>query len=124
MDVACSDIPQRPHTSGDVWTGSHSLRYSARSADRPYPGVMSEMPLEDLPGLASAAHRAAEGGQVVYLTEHGQRLAAILPTDAYENYKRLQAEDDARRVREALADDRPGRSFDSVEDMMREAGLS
>lgn len=81
------------------------------------------MPLEDLPGLASVAHRAAEGGQVVHLTEHGQRLAAILPTDAYENYKRLQAEDDARRVREALADDRPGRSFESVEDMMREADL-
>ncbi len=46
------------------------------------------------------------------------------PADAYENYRRLQAEDDARRIREALGDERPARSFESVEDMMREAGLS
>jgi hypothetical protein len=51
----------------------------------------------------------------VYLTEHRQRLAAILPAEAYDNYKRLRAKDDARRIRRSLADEQPGRSFDSVE---------
>ena len=39
---------------------------------------VSQLPLEDAPGVADAAHEAARG-QVVYLTEHGERLAAIVP---------------------------------------------
>lgn len=30
---------------------------------------------------AQAAHEAAERGQVIYVTEHGHRLAAIVPPD-------------------------------------------
>ena len=38
---------------------------------------MSEIPLEEAPGqVTDAAHDAARG-QVVYLTEHGERLAAM-----------------------------------------------
>src|ERR1017187_10570976 len=42
---------------------------------------MSEIPLEEAPGqVTDAAHDAARG-QVVYLTEHGERLAAIVPAE-------------------------------------------
>jgi hypothetical protein len=38
---------------------------------------MSEIPLQEAPGqVTDAAHDAAHG-QVVYLTEHGERLAEI-----------------------------------------------
>lgn len=83
------------------------------------------MPIEDAPELADAAHRAAEGGKVVYLTEHGQRLAAIVPAAEYETYKHLQEEAEiARAVAASLADPRPPQVFTSVEDMMREADQS
>ncbi len=39
---------------------------------------MSELPIEDAPAFAKAAREAA-GGKVVHITEHGQRLAAIVP---------------------------------------------
>jgi hypothetical protein len=41
---------------------------------------MSEVPLDQVPGVADAAHDAARG-QVVYLTEHGERLAAVVPAE-------------------------------------------
>jgi len=46
----------------------------------PYPGQMTELPIDDAAALAGAAHDAAERGQVVYLTDpQGRRLAAIVP---------------------------------------------
>ena len=39
---------------------------------------MSELPLDNGLDISAAAHEAARG-HVVYLTEHGQRLAAIVP---------------------------------------------
>ena len=45
-----------------------------------YPEVMSELPVDDGPDLSAAAHQAARG-HVVYLTEHGERLAAIVPAE-------------------------------------------
>jgi hypothetical protein len=39
---------------------------------------LSELPVEDAPAVAEAAHEAA-GGKVVYITEGGQRLAARSP---------------------------------------------
>ncbi|MQY05649.1 hypothetical protein ACRB68_37260 [Actinomadura sp. RB68] len=56
---------------------------------------MSELPLEDVPGLADLAHRAADRGQVVYLTEHGQRLAAIVPADIAGELAAMSAEERA-----------------------------
>ena len=42
---------------------------------------MSEIPLEEASRqVTDAAHDAARG-QVVYLTEHGERLAAIVPAE-------------------------------------------
>jgi antitoxin (DNA-binding transcriptional repressor) of toxin-antitoxin stability system len=40
--------------------------------------TVSELALEDTPAVANAAHEAA-GGQVVYITERGERVAAIVP---------------------------------------------
>jgi antitoxin (DNA-binding transcriptional repressor) of toxin-antitoxin stability system len=39
---------------------------------------MSELPLDDEPGIGISA---AARGHVVYLTEHGERLAAIVPAE-------------------------------------------
>ncbi|MBV9792921.1 MAG: hypothetical protein JO016_03190 [Actinobacteria bacterium] len=42
---------------------------------------MSELPLDDVPAAADAAHEAARG-QVVYLVGHdGERLAGIVPAE-------------------------------------------
>jgi antitoxin (DNA-binding transcriptional repressor) of toxin-antitoxin stability system len=41
---------------------------------------VTELPIDDAAGLTSAAHDAAERGQVVHLTDsHGRRIAAIVP---------------------------------------------
>jgi hypothetical protein len=90
----------------------------------PYPGRVSELPVEDIPGLAGPAHKAADGDQVVYLTEHGQRLAAIIPASAVEKLRRLQDAEDERMVRAALASESPGRTFATAEEMLRAAGLA
>jgi antitoxin (DNA-binding transcriptional repressor) of toxin-antitoxin stability system len=73
---------------------------------------MSQLPVEDAPGVSDAAHEAASG-RVVYLTEHGQRLAAIVPAEyaaALEAMNPKQAAElledlaDGADVREALAE--------------------
>jgi hypothetical protein len=63
---------------------------------------MSELPLDDLPGVAGAAHDAARG-QVVYLTEHGERLAAIVPAE-FATALEGMTPDEARELLEDLAD--------------------
>jgi hypothetical protein len=80
---------------------------------------MSEMPLEDVPGLADLAHEAAEGGQVVYLTEGGKRLVAIVPAAMAAE---LEAEDaaDIEAARASLAE--PGENV-PLEDVLRELGV-
>jgi len=52
---------------------------------------MSELPVEDTPGVAEPAHEAARG-QVVYITEHGQRIAAIVPPGMAAVLERLSAD--------------------------------
>jgi len=73
---------------------------------------MSELPLEDVPAAMGAVHEAASG-QVVYITEHGERLAAIIPADLASELENLSPtarrelfEDlaDAAIARESLAE--------------------
>jgi len=52
---------------------------------------MSELALEDTPDLPDAAHEAARG-QVVYITEHGDRIAAIVPPGIAAVLERLSAD--------------------------------
>jgi prevent-host-death family protein len=50
------------------------------------------MPLSDARGhLDEVAHEAARTGQVVYLTERGQRLAAIVPAKFAARFEREDA---------------------------------
>ena len=77
---------------------------------------MSELPVEDTSGVAGAAHEAARG-EVVYLTEHGERLAAIVPAAMAAEIEEDLA--DAASAREALAE--PGEI--PWEQVKAEAGL-
>lgn len=49
---------------------------------------MSDLAVEDTPAVAEAAHDAA-GGRVVYITEHGNRVAAIVPASVAAELERL-----------------------------------
>ena len=74
---------------------------------------MSEIPLDEAPReVSDAAHDAARG-RVVYLTEHGERLAAIVPAGLaaeLENLSPLELRElledfaDGQAAREALAE--------------------
>jgi antitoxin (DNA-binding transcriptional repressor) of toxin-antitoxin stability system len=64
-------------------------------------GDVSELPLEDVPGVAAPAHEAA-GGQVVYITERGERVAAIVPAEVAAVLERLSA-DELERLSAAAA---------------------
>jgi antitoxin (DNA-binding transcriptional repressor) of toxin-antitoxin stability system len=90
---------------------------------------MSELPLDDQPGTSAAARDAARG-HVVYLTEHGERLAAIVPAEfaaALEGMTPEQARElvedlaDAAAARRAL--DEPGDDI-PADQVWAELGLS
>lgn len=68
---------------------------------------MSEVPLDDGPDISAAAHDAARGN-VVYLTEHGERLAAIVPAE-FAALLEDMTPDQARELLEDLADGAAGR---------------
>jgi antitoxin (DNA-binding transcriptional repressor) of toxin-antitoxin stability system len=74
---------------------------------------MSELPLDEVPSEVTAAARDAARGQVVYLTEHGRRLAAIVPAEIAAEMERMPPEAfrelvedfaDAAAARQALAE--------------------
>jgi hypothetical protein len=79
--------------------GAYELRLVGHPPG-PYPGHMTELPIDDAAGLASAAHDAAERGQVVYLTDpQGRRLAAIVPASvAAAGTAAIEALEDAADV--------------------------
>jgi antitoxin (DNA-binding transcriptional repressor) of toxin-antitoxin stability system len=77
---------------------------------------MSELPLEDAPDVADAAHEAARG-EVVYLTEDGERLAAIVPAEFAEAAADLLA---AREARDSIDAGEPLVPWETVK---AEAGL-
>ncbi|SBW25351.1 hypothetical protein FDG2_4511 [Candidatus Protofrankia californiensis] len=70
---------------------------------------MTEMPLPEGERLALVAREAAESGQVVYLTDHGRRLAAIVPASLAEFLERGGEGRSGRRVLSARAAGRSGR---------------
>jgi prevent-host-death family protein len=61
---------------------------------------MSEMAIREAAGHLEEVARQAASGQVVYLTKHGQRLAAIVSADLAAEFER----DEEQRVRQRLAD--------------------
>ena len=92
---------------------------------------MAELPVENAPDVAGPAHEAARG-QVVYITEHGTRLAAIVPAAIAAELERLSPgelaellEDfaDAAAAREARASIDAGEPLVPWEQVKAEAGL-
>jgi antitoxin (DNA-binding transcriptional repressor) of toxin-antitoxin stability system len=64
---------------------------------------MSELPLEDTRDLPAAAHEA-ERGQVVYITEHGRRVAGIVSAELAAAFEGFSADDlDATAAAVAMA---------------------
>jgi PHD/YefM family antitoxin component YafN of YafNO toxin-antitoxin module len=77
--------------------------------------------------LGELVERARRTRQPTILTadqDNDATLAVVVPAAQYEEYLRLRDAEDQRRVREAVADDRPGRTFTSVAELRAAAGLS
>ena len=53
---------------------------------------MSELAVENAPDVAAPAHEAANG-QVIYITEGGNRVAGIVPAEAAAILERLTADE-------------------------------
>lgn len=53
---------------------------------------MSDLAVESVPDVAAAAHEAARG-QVVYITEHGNRVAGIVPVELAAIVDRLTTDE-------------------------------
>jgi len=101
----------------------------ARAGSAAYLEIMSELPLDDGSDISAAAHEAARG-HVVYLTEHGERLAAIVAAEfaaALEGMTPGQARElledlaDGAAAREALEE--PGEDI-PTEQVWAELGLT
>jgi antitoxin (DNA-binding transcriptional repressor) of toxin-antitoxin stability system len=72
---------------------------------------MSEISLDDASGdMTAAAHDAARG-QVVYLTEHGQRLAAIVPAELAAELENLSRSSSAISWRTSPTRKPPGKPW-------------
>ena len=61
---------------------------------------MREIPLNEAPREIAAVARAAARGEIVYLTEDGQRLAAVVPPELAAELEDLSPEE----VLDLLAD--------------------
>lgn len=92
---------------------------------------MSELALEDTPAVAGPAREAARG-RVVYITDHGDRVAAIVPASIAVELERLSPAElvelledfaDAAAAREARASIEDGESLIPWEQVRAEAGL-
>jgi prevent-host-death family protein len=77
---------------------------------------MSEMPIQEAQdNLGEVVSRSSSTGEVVYLTDHGERVAAIMPArraaildgllavEEYEAEHGTIPEDEARKAHEVLA---------------------
>lgn len=93
----------------------------ARTFAGPYPRGMSELPLEDAPDVSGAAHDAADG-RVVYITEHGQRVAGIVSAELAAALERLSA-DELEEAAAAAAEVGQEDAADFLEDLADRAAV-
>jgi prevent-host-death family protein len=93
---------------------------------------VSEIPLEEAPRQVTDAVHDAARGQVVYLTEHGERLAAIVPAELAAELENLTPQQlrelledfaDAQAARESLAEVEAGAEAVPAEQVWAELGL-
>jgi hypothetical protein len=66
--------------------------------------------VESVPDVAASAHDAARG-QVIYITEHGQRLAAIVPASVVAWLQTMPSDAFAALFRETAAGGSLGEQF-------------
>jgi antitoxin (DNA-binding transcriptional repressor) of toxin-antitoxin stability system len=87
---------------------------------RDYHRVVTEMPLPEDDELATVAREAAASGEVVYLTDRGQRLAAIVPAALAELLERARPSS-GRRSLGARAAGRSGQNdiSERIEEIFR-----
>ncbi|WP_322749826.1 MULTISPECIES: hypothetical protein [unclassified Frankia] len=87
---------------------------------------MTEMPLPEGERLTEVAREAAVSGQVVFLTDRGRRLAAIVPAGLAELLERVGGTSPGRRVLAARAAGRSGRHdvSERVEEILRSEAAS
>jgi len=92
---------------------------------------VSDLPVETTPGVAAPAHEAARG-RIVYITEHGERVAAIVPAAIAAELERLSPDElaalledsaDAASAREARASIEAGEPLIPWDQIKAEAGI-
>ena len=89
-----------------------SSRSAAGGGDAAYIRFVREIPLDEAPREIAAVARAAARGQIIYLTEDGQRLAAIVPPEFAAELEDLSPEEVLDLLAD-LADDRAAPPADS-----------
>ncbi len=101
--------------------GSHCCGGAATSTGEGHHVAMTEMPLPEGESLTEVAREAAVSGQVVFLTDRGRRLAAIVPADLAELLERTGEAAPGRRVLGARAAGRSGRHdvSERIEEILR-----
>jgi len=93
---------------------------------------MTERPLDDAPSDVAAAAHDASRGHLVYLTEHGERRAVIVPAELGPQLERLSPDElaelledfaDAAAARQARASIEAGEPHIPWEQVKADAGL-
>jgi excisionase family DNA binding protein len=108
-----ADPPPRPFSRPPAWL----IDLAADGPKRPV--VTRGVSLDEHPELAAIARRAADSGEIVYLTQHGEQLAAIIPPEVAAALITLGDDEhgdlltdlvdaeNARRTLESIADGEP-----------------
>jgi antitoxin (DNA-binding transcriptional repressor) of toxin-antitoxin stability system len=114
------------------WTLTSVNQGALEATWRPWENItMSDLAVETVPDVAQSAHEAARG-QVVYITEHGERLAAIVPAAIATELERLSHDEltelledfaDAAAARRARASVEAGERLIPWEQVKAEVGL-
>jgi prevent-host-death family protein len=68
-----------------------------------------------LGNLVAKSHHA---GEVITITQHGTPVAAIIPFELLEYFRRREDEADLARAERIMADDRPSVAHDEVVKML------
>lgn len=76
---------------------------------------MTDLAVESTPAVAAPARQAASG-EVIYITERGERIAGIVPADVAAALERLSA-DELAQVADLLADSGLDRVAELLDDL-------